>query len=403
MNKQRKLIRLIIKNRKFLIITMSLAVIFIIISCALPLVLTHTGKNVDAVASPGAIAVTGNDFTYVSPTLENNDPTITAAPEPVIDEEVTSFVPSTEMDLDPSSITVYVNKEYALSKNYKPSDLVTPNIHFDILTYDERTLMRSEAAKAIEKLFAAAEKDGCFLSGVSGYRSYARQYKIFTNNIVTQGKTHTLQYSAVPGTSEHQTGLSMDVSTKSLNYKLSDEFADTLEGKWLANNSYKYGFIIRYPKDKADITGYAYEPWHIRYVGRGLSYYLYDNQLTLDEYYHYTPDPNFDFELMYADIINYVAPTVTVTITPTPTVTVSAATPTPTDTNTDNDNPSDPSDPDENTDYPGDGEGATPVPTPTTGALVTDIPTDDNSGNNPIDNGTDNSDNITGTMDIIIE
>jgi D-alanyl-D-alanine carboxypeptidase len=307
-------------NRKALIIIIiSVAAITLISGVVFAVVSRSNDRN--SVAASSDNSDTENDFTYITPTLEDNSDSVSEAPEPVIDEEITSFVPADKMDLDPSSITVYVNKEYCLPKDYKPKNLVTPNIRFDITYYDEKTLMRPEAAKALEKLFAAAEKNGYTLFGVSAYRSFDRQYKIFTNNIATQGKEHTLMYSAVPGTSEHQTGLAIDVSVASLNNKLSDEFADTPEGKWLAHNSYKYGFIIRYTKDKAAITGYAYEPWHIRFVGRGLAYYLYTNQLTLDEYYKYTPSPDFDFEALYADIINYVPPTLTPTVTPTPSIT----------------------------------------------------------------------------------
>jgi D-alanyl-D-alanine carboxypeptidase len=232
------------------------------------------------------------------------------------------------VDLDPSSVTVYVNKEYSLPKDYRPENLVTPNVRFSITYYDERTLMRPEASKALEKLFQSAEKSGYYLTGVSAFRSYERQYKIFTNNLATKGKEHTLLYSAVPGTSEHQTGLAIDVSSEALGDRLDEGFASTPEGQWLARNSYRYGFIIRYPKDMDKEIGYAYEPWHIRYVGVPLAYYLYKNKLTLDEYYKYKPSPDFDFEKVYADILNYVAPTAKVRATPTPTVTPTV-TPTP--------------------------------------------------------------------------
>jgi hypothetical protein len=92
-------------------------------------------------------------------------------------------------------------------------------------------------------------------------------------------------YSAAPGNSEHQTGLAIDVSCKSINFGLTNSFASTPEGLWLKDNCWRFGFILRYPKDKEHITGYAYEPWHIRYVGVPLAYYLYNNNLTLEEYY----------------------------------------------------------------------------------------------------------------------
>lgn len=256
-----------------------------------------------------ANADNNSDYTYIPPTpVEENAQEELESFEA---KEKEPFVPATEIDLDPSSITVFVNKEYALPKDYKPEKLVTPDVVFNLITYDERTLMRPEAATALEKLFEAAKRDGIILYGISGYRSYQRQYGIFTNNIVHKGKTYTLRYSAVPGTSEHQTGLAIDVSAKSLDYKLSANFASSPEGIWLAENAHNYGYIIRYPKGNEQITGYAYEPWHIRYVGTGLAGYLYENNLTLEEYYHYTPSPGFNFEALYADIINYKPPVIT--------------------------------------------------------------------------------------------
>lgn len=240
-----------------------------------------------------------DDDTYIPSTDIDATPTPHATEIP---EE--PFVPATEMDLDPSSITVFVNKEFSLPKNYKPDELVTPNVFFDLIYYDERTLMRPEAATALEQLFQAASEQGYELAGISGYRSYQRQKKIFTDNILTKGKSHTLKYSAVPGTSEHQTGLTMDISCLAINYDLSTTFGTIPEGIWVAENAHLFGFTIRYPKDKVDITGYAYEPWHLRYVGKGLAKYLYDNDLTLEEYYNYTPGKNFNFEAMYADLIN---------------------------------------------------------------------------------------------------
>ncbi len=248
-----------------------------------------------------------NNYTYIPPTEDNDSSDSTDTNE----SEQSTFVPATEIDLDPTSITVFVNKEYALPKDYRPEELVAPDIYFNLKYYDERTLMRPEAASAIELLFKAAREDGYVLSGVSGFRSYNRQYSIFTRNIVVKGKEHTLKYSAVPGTSEHQTGLAMDLSCESLRYDLSSNFAETPEGIWLAKNAHRFGYIIRYPKGKADITGYAYEPWHIRYVGKDLATYLYENDLTLEEYYNYEPSPGFDFEALYADLINY-KPIVTV-------------------------------------------------------------------------------------------
>lgn len=248
--------------------------------------------------------------TYTPPTSEVGESDLDYIDSKDENQE-TPFVPATEIDTDLNSITVFVNKEYALPEDYVPENMVVPNVLFNLNYYDERKLMRPEAAAALEELFAAAKAEGYTLYGVSAYRSYDRQRKIFLNNIVKKGKNHTLKYSAVPGTSEHQTGLAIDVSTKALGFKLIDAFADTPEGIWLSKNAHRFGYIIRYPLDKLEITGYAYEPWHIRYVGKDLANYLYNNDLTLDEYYHYTPSEGFDFEAKYASLINYRPPVVT--------------------------------------------------------------------------------------------
>ena len=256
------------------------------------------------------------NYTYIPPVLEyDNKEDKQDGDIKDMDTSGSHFTPATEIDLDPTSITVLVNQELALPKDYVPANMVVPNIPFDIKRYDDKMLMREEAAKAIEELFAAAEKEGHKLYGISGYRSYKRQYDIFTSNLVKNGKTRTIKYSAVPGASEHQTGLAMDVSLKSLRYRLVTSFSSTPEGKWLADNAHKYGYILRYSKDKTKITGYAYEPWHIRFVGKDLANYLYTNNLTLEEYYNYIPSEDFDFEKEYAEILNF-KPTPTPSPTP---------------------------------------------------------------------------------------
>jgi len=305
------------------IILFSIMAVLALVSCFLIVLILHAKNNSNHLRSAQASSSgndllnslddSGDDYIYHPPTLTafpGVQVTDTSTAATGIVSEV-AFVPTFEMDLNPSSLTVFVNKEHALPKDYKPENLVTPNVLFNLLTYDERTMMRPEAATALEILFAAAKKECYILYGVSGYRSYDRQYKIFTNNIALKGKTHTLKYSAVPGTSEHQTGLSIDVSTESLNFKLDAAFADSPEGIWLSENAYLYGYIIRYPKGSSALTGYAYEPWHIRYVGKDLAKYMYENNLTFEEYCNYTPSPDFDFETVYAEIINYQPPVVT--------------------------------------------------------------------------------------------
>ena len=191
------------------------------------------------------------------------------------------------VNTDNTNATFIINRDYPLSNNYKPSDLVVPNIPFSFSdkTLDKRKL-KQVAAKALEELYETAlAESGLKIYGVSGYRSYERQYEIYGTNLINKGTRHTNLYSAAPGNSEHQTGLAIDVSCESIGFNLDNRFASTPEGIWLKENCWRFGFILRYPKDKEEITGYAYEPWHIRYVGVPLAYYLYNNNMTLEEYY----------------------------------------------------------------------------------------------------------------------
>ncbi|WP_202621573.1 M15 family metallopeptidase [Anaerocolumna sedimenticola] len=209
------------------------------------------------------------------------------------------------MDTNPESMTVLVNKELRLPSDYIPGDLVVPDVSFSFSYYDEKKLMRQEAADALEKLFDGGKAQNIILNGVSAYRSYQRQYDIFTDNVKKQGLEHTTKYSATPGYSEHQTGLAIDVSADSVNNRLDETFGDSTEGKWLAENAHLYGFIIRYPEDKTEITGYSYEPWHIRYVGKPLAKYIYENNLCLEEYFNFEPSMDYSDQISYDNLVDY--------------------------------------------------------------------------------------------------
>lgn len=206
---------------------------------------------------------------------------------------------SANIDIEPSSMTVLVNKEYGLPADYVPEDLEVPSIIFSFSAYNPKKLLRREAAEALTTLVDAAREQGLDIYGVSGYRSYERQLTIYNKNIQKNGKEHTDLYSAKAGHSEHQTGLSMDVSTQSIHNRLDLTFASTPEGRFIAEHSHEYGFILRYPKDKSEITGYAYEPWHVRYVGIRLAGYLYKNNLCLEEYYGYLPSESLSRDSSY--------------------------------------------------------------------------------------------------------
>ncbi|MBT2685757.1 M15 family metallopeptidase [Bacillus sp. ISL-37] len=187
---------------------------------------------------------------------------------------------------NPQNTMSLVNKIFGLPENYIPADLVRPNVPFSFGDAKlEKSLMRVEAAEALEKMFVGARNDGIELAAVSGYRSYGRQETLFDAEVNKVGEEKALQAVARPGSSEHQTGLTMDISSKTNNFNLNEQFGKTKEGVWLAHNAHKYGFILRYPKGKEDLTGYMYEPWHFRYVGIKAATEIYENEWTLEEYF----------------------------------------------------------------------------------------------------------------------
>lgn len=178
---------------------------------------------------------------------------------------------------------ILVNRDNVLNETYIPLDLEYINVSVDIV--DEKKFMRREAAVNLRKMFNDAEKQGCSLMAISGFRSYVRQKEIYMSSLATKGELHTRKYIAYPGTSEHQTGLAMDVSSLEINGELEEEFSYTKEGRWVRMNAYKYGYIIRYPLGGENITGYSYEPWHIRYIGKEHSWkMMVDHISTLEEY-----------------------------------------------------------------------------------------------------------------------
>ncbi len=179
---------------------------------------------------------------------------------------------------------VLVNKERNLPEDFVPETLTIPDIPFAFEGDHPKKQMQQAAADAIEDLFAQAEKDDIPLLAQSGYRSYSTQKVIFASNAESNGQEEANKYSARAGQSEHQTGLTMDVTSPEASFQLIEEFGETTAGKWVKDNAPKYGFIIRYPKGKEEITGYQYEPWHLRYVGKEHATRIHEQNLTLEEY-----------------------------------------------------------------------------------------------------------------------
>lgn len=177
---------------------------------------------------------------------------------------------------DANSLLVLVNKYNHLPKNYKPSDLV----YLDG-AYGNKVPMRSVLKDEFIKLQESAKKEiNINLMPTTAFRDESFQTTLYNNYVAKEGVAKADTYSARPSYSEHQTGLAIDLKNTSLtNIRLTDE-----NYKWLEDNAYKYGFIIRFPKDKEDITLYQFENWHIRYVGKDVAKIIHDNNLTLEEY-----------------------------------------------------------------------------------------------------------------------
>lgn len=188
---------------------------------------------------------------------------------------------------DDSDLTLLVNKYSALPEGYVPSDLVDVNyvceqgVHYSCSTMSKMQL-REEAAKAYEKFVEAAKKEDIDIVAIATYRSYDYQYNLWSYNKNLYGIEYADEYYARAGQSEHNTGLAVDITFNNHPYNEIEKY----EGyDWILKNMHKYGFILRYPEDKVEYTKYGYESWHIRYVGKKLAKHLYENDLTLDEYY----------------------------------------------------------------------------------------------------------------------
>lgn len=217
------------------------------------------------------------------PSKPINKPVEKPAEKPVENKD------SIQVVAQPNSIPVVVNKSLSLPENFVPQNLVYLNVPFIFSGKSEKRMMRKEASIELERLFAGAKNEGVTLLGVSAYRSYQTQKALFERYVAIDGYEKARTYSAVPGTSEHQTGLAIDVTGGNGKCPAEDCFAGTKEAAWLEQNAAKYGFIIRYPKGKDAITGYKYEPWHLRYVGKDVALDVSTQGITLEEYFNTVP------------------------------------------------------------------------------------------------------------------
>lgn len=174
---------------------------------------------------------------------------------------------------DTSSSLLLVNKYYQLPQNYTPSNLES---------LANGKLVTQETKVAFEAMQEAANKDNVTLSVISGYRSYDYQSQLYKGYLEKNTQEEVDTFSARPGHSEHQTGQAIDIAGANGNYL---EFGGTNESKWIEENAYKYGFIVRYQENIVQFTGYKYEPWHLRYVGVEIATDMHEKGITILEEY----------------------------------------------------------------------------------------------------------------------
>ena len=193
--------------------------------------------------------------------------------------QVSSGVIITEKGDD---LLVLINKNIRLSENYEPEDLVS--IDNKVATSIKGLKLRKEAAGFLGKMAKEAKKEGINLTVLSAYRSFWNQQATFSMWVGSAGLLSAETFSARPGHSQHQLGTTVDFTSESVNLGLAENFGQSKEGKWLAENTYKFGFVVSYPKGKQKITGYIYEPWHYRYIGVENTQKMIDSELILEEF-----------------------------------------------------------------------------------------------------------------------
>ncbi|WKY43816.1 M15 family metallopeptidase [Eubacteriaceae bacterium ES2] len=276
----------IVNRKKFLITTIGLFVVILLIIALITVNVYNrmSQANEEAAIEAENQAAASTTQSAVSNANSSTNNTTTAENTQTQTQVQSSGTVTGDLgasgNFETGSITQVANKQYSLSSSYVPDDLVWLD-----LPSTRDTQMRSEAAAALTELFDAANSDGIELYCCSGYRSYETQSELYQWNVDTYGQSEADLVSAKPGTSEHQLGLAMDVTSESVGFDLLESFGETEEGQYIADHAHEYGFIIRYPQGKTAITGYSYEPWHLRYLGVDVATDIHNSGKTMEEYY----------------------------------------------------------------------------------------------------------------------
>ena len=225
-------------------------------------------------------------FVFANPKHKNLNGDSTQNTTPSISTNIDNKnIDSIDID-NPDSQFIVVNKNRPILISYEPGDLVLPKVTLNNQKSNSENSIRSIINPSLESLFADAKNNNLNLMLASGYRSAELQRVYYNNLVQSLGQAEADKVSAKPGTSEHQTGLAVDLAPANRQCYLETCFSQLPEGVWLKDNAYKYGFILRYPQGKAEITGYQFEPWHFRYVGKELAQKIYSQNTTLEEYFN---------------------------------------------------------------------------------------------------------------------
>lgn len=197
---------------------------------------------------------------------------IVALSAALLDGSMQTALPDKQMD----GTLFLVNRQHSISEFYVPNARKVKGPGMS-------QTMRLDAAEALEEMFEAAKQEGIQLAIVSGYRSYSKQEAIYGRKKAEDGQEAADRVSARPGTSEHQLGMAMDLAKKGSS-QLNSGFGKTKEGQWVSANAHRFGFIVRYMQGYEDVTGYMYEPWHVRYAGVEAATDIYQSGLPLEMY-----------------------------------------------------------------------------------------------------------------------
>ena len=238
-------------------------------------------------AAAGSPSRSTPDSAHVTPPT----PTPTPTPTPIPTRTPPTFDKHQHSINSPTSYWVVVNKLRPLNpKTYSPPDIVNVPV-----AHDNPPRMRKAAGAALVSMFAAGKKAGAGSMQIqSAWRPYAVQVSVYNGWVARLGKKQADLQSARPGYSEHQTGLAVDISTLPLKCTIAACFGTTSQGEWLAANAWKYGYLLRYPKGKTSVTGYVYEPWHFRFIGKTLSTEMHKEGVkTLEEFFGLRDAPDY--------------------------------------------------------------------------------------------------------------